>query len=108
VATAITGIPELVEDGVSGFLVRPGRVDLLAERLAQLLSDPALRAAMGQAGRRKVLAEYDVARNAEELAGLFRARAPGAAASSAGEAPDRSAEARVAASLRKNRLARSR
>ena len=71
VANAITGIPELVEDGVDGFLVRPGRVDELTGRLERLLSDPALRAAMGRAGRRKVAADYDVTRNVKELVRLF-------------------------------------
>jgi colanic acid/amylovoran biosynthesis glycosyltransferase len=80
VANAITGIPELVEDGVSGFLVRPGRVDELVERLARLLDDSALRASMGRAGRRKVAAEYDLEDNALALVRLFA----GAGSSAAG------------------------
>jgi glycosyltransferase involved in cell wall biosynthesis len=71
VANAITGIVELVEDGVSGFLVRPGHVDELTERLAQLLEDSALRQSMGQAGRARVQAEYDLDRNVRRLAGIF-------------------------------------
>ena len=62
VANAITGIVELVDDGVSGFLVRPGRVDELTDRLARLLRDPGLRASMGRAGRAKVADEYDLSR----------------------------------------------
>ena len=71
VANAITGIVELVEDGVSGFLVRPGRVDELADRLAQVLEDPDLQASMGRAGRAKVAAEYDLEHNARMLARLL-------------------------------------
>jgi glycosyltransferase involved in cell wall biosynthesis len=89
VTTAITGIPELVQDGVSGFLVRPGRVDELAERLAQLLTDPSLRATMGRAGRRKVVAEYDSEHNARELAQLFATRASGAGDLQSGRRSDR-------------------
>lgn len=74
VANAITGIVELVDDGVSGFLVRPGRVDQLADRLGRLLEDPALRSSMGRAGRSKVLAEYDLERNVAALARLFTAQ----------------------------------
>lgn len=71
VANAITGIVELVEDGVSGFLVRPGRVDELTDRLARLLQDPVLRTSMGQAGRAKVAEEYDLERNVRLLADIF-------------------------------------
>jgi colanic acid/amylovoran biosynthesis glycosyltransferase len=86
VTTAIGGIPELVEDAVSGFLVRPGRADELADRLARLLRDPELRSALGRAGRRRVESEYNVHRNARELARLFADRAPGAVSMSASEA----------------------
>ena len=79
VASAITGIPELVEDGVSGFLVRPGRLDELVQRLARLLTDEKLRGSMGQAGRAKVEVEYDLGRNAQELQRLFADRVPGVA-----------------------------
>ncbi len=58
VSTNISGIPELVQDGVSGLLVRPGRHDLLADALARLAADPALRARCGREGRRTVLAEF--------------------------------------------------
>ncbi len=73
VANAITGIVELVDDGVSGFLVRPGRLDQLTDRLARLLQDPRLRSSMGRAGRRRVAAEYDLEQNARTLAELFAA-----------------------------------
>ena len=72
VANAITGIVELVEDGVSGFLVRPGRVDELTDALARLLRDPGLRTSMGRAGRAKVAEEYDLERNVAALARLLQ------------------------------------
>jgi glycosyltransferase involved in cell wall biosynthesis len=72
VASRITGIPELVEEGVSGVLVRPGRGDELAAALARVLAQPAARRrAMGEAGRAKVVAEFDVDRSARELLSLF-------------------------------------
>lgn len=71
VANAITGIVELVEDGVSGVLVRPGRLDQLTEALSSLLRDRELRAAMGQAGRNKIEAEYNLNTNIGELARIF-------------------------------------
>jgi glycosyltransferase involved in cell wall biosynthesis len=48
VATRVGGIPDRVEDGITGFLSEPA---LLAERLERLLSDPELRARFGAAGR---------------------------------------------------------
>lgn len=71
VTTRIAGINELVDDGVSGVLVRPGRADLLADAL-EALADPAVRARMGAAGRQTVLREFDVARSAATLAGILR------------------------------------
>jgi glycosyltransferase involved in cell wall biosynthesis len=54
VATSVSGIPEVVSDGVTGRLVPPGRPDLLADALAGLLSDPAARAGLAEGGRRFV------------------------------------------------------
>jgi glycosyltransferase involved in cell wall biosynthesis len=51
VATRVGGIPEVVKDGMNGFLVEPGDVEALAERVGQLIADPALRVRMGEAGR---------------------------------------------------------
>lgn len=68
VATQIAGIPELVEDGVSGYLVPPGEAGAVADRAAQLLSDPARRARMGAAGREKVAREFDIDAEARRLA----------------------------------------
>jgi colanic acid/amylovoran biosynthesis glycosyltransferase len=71
VATRITGIPELVEEGVSGLLVRPARADELAVALGELADDPDRRATMGAAARQAVRERYDLERNIHELAGLF-------------------------------------
>jgi glycosyltransferase involved in cell wall biosynthesis len=55
VASAVGGIPELVEDGVTGFLVEPGDVAGLRLALELLLSDPKLRRRMGLAGRERIV-----------------------------------------------------
>jgi glycosyltransferase involved in cell wall biosynthesis len=59
VATAIRGPREQVVPNVTGLLVQPGAVAPLAAALARLAADPALRAAMGQAGRTRALELYD-------------------------------------------------
>ena len=71
VTTRIAGVPELVEHGVSGRLVPPGDVDALAEALREVLCDAGLRARMGAAGRAKVCAEFDIAREAAWLSRLL-------------------------------------
>jgi glycosyltransferase involved in cell wall biosynthesis len=67
VATAIAGVGELVEDGVSGYVVPPGDPVPIAKCIEQLLEDPALRSRFGAAGRAKVEQEFDVRREAARL-----------------------------------------
>lgn len=71
-ASRVAGVPELVEDGVSGFLVPPGDVASLTDRLAVLMGDPDLCRRMGIAGRAVVEAEFDIAKEAARLAAVFR------------------------------------
>lgn len=58
VATPVGGIPELIEDGVNGFLVEPGDYRALADRIVLLVRDPALRVCMGEANVARVRSEY--------------------------------------------------
>jgi len=58
VATRVGGIPELVEDGVTGFLVPPGNPEALSEAIQRLLDNKDLRHQMGRAGREKALREF--------------------------------------------------
>lgn len=78
VATRIAGIPELVEDGVSGRIVPPGDAVALADAVCAILSDPDRAETMGQAGRRIVEAEFDIAREAAKLVPMFQASVPSA------------------------------
>lgn len=71
--TRIAGVGELVEDGVSGRLVAPGDPVALAAALHALLdATPEARAAMGEAGRAHVVAEFDSLAEAFKLAFHFR------------------------------------
>lgn len=71
VATRVAGVAELVEDGVSGFVVPPGDVDALARAVETLFADPALRERFGAAGRRMVEREFDVGHEAAWLGEVF-------------------------------------
>ena len=68
VSTRISGIPELVEDGVTGLLVPPADSAALADALERLARDPELGHRLGRAGRAKVLREFDLADNTTQLA----------------------------------------
>ncbi|NCC41939.1 MAG: colanic acid biosynthesis glycosyltransferase WcaL, partial [Gammaproteobacteria bacterium] len=72
VSSRLSGIPELVEEGVSGLLTTPGQADEIAEALARLAADPALRAKLGAAAREQVIARFDLTENVNALADLFR------------------------------------
>jgi glycosyltransferase involved in cell wall biosynthesis len=72
VATSVGGVPDVVREGVDGFLVPMGDTEALAERLARLAEDPALRARMGAAGRESVPARYAVGRLVGDIDELYR------------------------------------
>lgn len=72
VSTHINGIPELIEDGVSGVLIAPSDITGLANALERLILDSALRQQLAETGRLRVLKQYDLNANLVELAELFR------------------------------------
>lgn len=67
IATRCGGPAEIVEDGVTGFLVPVGDVEAMAARMADLLSDPPRAAAMGEAGRRLVNERFDTAKFRQQV-----------------------------------------
>jgi colanic acid/amylovoran biosynthesis glycosyltransferase len=67
VTTQIAGISELVDNGVSGYLVPAGDATTLAEKIATLLDSPSLRTQFGQAGRAKIEREFDINQEAAWL-----------------------------------------
>jgi colanic acid/amylovoran biosynthesis glycosyltransferase len=71
VSTTVSGVPELVENGISGTLVPPGDARRLADAIQAALSDRAKSARMADAGRRTVLDQFDVAKNAQRLGQYF-------------------------------------
>ena len=71
ISTNMSGIPELVEDGLNGFLTKPGDAQAIADDLQRLYLDPDLRQQLAQAGRDRVVDEFDLNRNAYTLASHF-------------------------------------
>lgn len=72
VATRVGGVSDVVSNGEDGFLVEPGDVDALAERLVALAADPALRSRLGEAGRLRVVPRYGVERLIGDVDALYR------------------------------------
>jgi len=71
VATAVSGIPELIENGVTGLLVPPRDRGALADAIARLVADPALRARLGEAGRERTFADFSLERGIDRLVARF-------------------------------------
>jgi len=73
VSTSISGIPELVEDGVTGLLAPPNDAEHLADAIQRLISDPELQRRFGVEGRRRVESMFEMSRNAQELIEIYEA-----------------------------------
>ena len=71
VATQIAGVSELVEDGVSGFLVSPSDRQALCDRIQTLLLDGRLRQQFGEQGVAKVSEQFDATKESRKLADLI-------------------------------------
>lgn len=76
VATRVGGIPELVEDGVTGLLTPPGDVSAFADALERLLSDRQMRDEMGRAARRRIEAKFSRRRQVDSLLALWSRLGP--------------------------------
>lgn len=70
IASDAGGLPEVIDDGITGLVVKKGDSEALASAMRQLLDDENLRKEIGRAGRRKALTEFDwliTARSMEEM-----------------------------------------
>ena len=74
VATWVNGIPEIVTHETDGLLVPPGDPEALARAVARLMDNAELRLTLGQKARLKILEKFDLRRNTEHLADVFRRR----------------------------------
>jgi len=72
VSTTVGSIPDVVQDGATGFVVPPRDAGALAERIVTLLADPDLCHAIGTRGRAVVEREYSLERMLDRLEGVYR------------------------------------
>ena len=71
VATAVGGIPEQVEDGVTGFLMPPGDAEAMAEAIITLLTDDALRMRLGRNAAEDAQRRFTLNRQVEAYLGWY-------------------------------------
>ncbi len=76
VCTHTGGNPEIVNDGVNGYLVQVGNVEELANRLATLIEQPELRAEMGREGADRVRGRYSIDTMLAEHISLYQSLVP--------------------------------
>lgn len=72
VATNVGGVSQIVEDGKTGFLVQPGDMAAMRDRIRQLVVDAELRHQLGNAGREKMQREYGVERMVTRMMAVYR------------------------------------
>lgn len=71
VVTRVGSLPELIEEGRTGFLVEPGDWQAMAKRIVQLLQDRSLAKRLGQAAQDRVRQQYTVERMVQQYEALF-------------------------------------
>lgn len=72
VASRVGGIPDLVEDGVNGFLVNPGKIQELREGLLRVLRDKKLARKLGKQGRKKTTDRFSAEIMIQSIDGIYR------------------------------------
>jgi glycosyltransferase involved in cell wall biosynthesis len=72
VASAVGGVPESVRDGETGYLVPPGEAAPLRDRLRELLTQPALRVRLGEAGREYYASHFTLEHTVSNTLAVYR------------------------------------
>jgi glycosyltransferase involved in cell wall biosynthesis len=71
IATCHGGSPEIVRDGVTGYIVNPYDSETFADRILGLLTNASLRDRLGAAGRERFLTEFTLERHVERMAAIY-------------------------------------
>ncbi|MBI1388515.1 MAG: glycosyltransferase [bacterium] len=71
IATRVGGVPDVIEDGVSGAIIEPENIDALTEAMRRLLADAGLRERMGAAARERIASHFSVDAMARKFEALY-------------------------------------
>ncbi len=82
IATGAGGVPEIIEDGVNGFMLQAGDAEALADRITALLENPQLRIVMGHNARRRIQERFSVERVLPKMIAAYEAAIRGTEARS--------------------------
>jgi len=74
ISTNITGIPEIVDNGVNGILIPPNNTEALEEAIEKLIGNPQLRKQLGDNARKKIEERFDIKKNISKYVYLFERR----------------------------------
>jgi glycosyltransferase involved in cell wall biosynthesis len=89
VAASAGGVPEVIRDGETGFLVRPDDPEAMADALQRIWHDPSLTQAVTQRARKEIEARFDLQRNIDALIALLDGALNPAAQERSGRRPRR-------------------
>ncbi len=73
IGSCFGGIQEMVQDGITGYIINPFDIDAFADRLVRLLRDPDLARQMGEAGRARIAAHFTLEQQGAEMLRIFNA-----------------------------------
>lgn len=72
IGTSVGEVPSIIEEGITGFVIKPGDPESLADRIKRLDYDPDLRRSMGLAGKTRVKKEYEIGLHAGRVAEFYK------------------------------------
>jgi len=71
IVSDIPGVREVISHGREGFVTPPMEIEKMAKKIKRLLSDPKLRERMGKAGRKKVVAKFEIGKIVDQLEDVY-------------------------------------
>jgi glycosyltransferase involved in cell wall biosynthesis len=71
ISTPITGIPEIVDNGINGILVPPNDEHTLAKAMLTLIKNPDMREQLGRNARKQIEIKFDIQKNIQQYLRLF-------------------------------------
>ena len=71
ISTNVGGIPDMIENGVSGLLIEPGRPDLMADTVLRLREDAGLRKKLADGAGKAFEDKFEFSRGIEEIRSLY-------------------------------------
>jgi len=72
IATSVGGVRDIVDDGINGFIIRPGNVEMLTQKIESLMKDKKLRLKMGSSSYEKVSSKFSIDKTIDRMRILYQ------------------------------------